>query len=491
MFFRGMEAKDLQESADCFQNEKSCKFLICDESGGEGRNFQIADYIVHFDLPWSPAALEQRIGRLDRIGRDKERPVKSVVMIPEGTLEEQLFELYRDVFKIFDYSLCGLEIAFEEIQRGIDSALCDDLRYGLMKYKGEFEAIIKRTNEEVEDERYFDQGRYALNEELQKRIGSLIHQFTYDDGKELMDAMLAWTSMAGIRANIEHRYGEQKAPLLTVRTESDTFSMKSMQNALYRPKRMDEIVKRAYTNHMFQGTFSREVAINHENVTFLAPYHPFFDSILDNAMESYRGRSCAMQYKRAPIDWCGFLLTWNVHFNPSKVFEQGFPEEIITIVSRYLPLKQFFTCTPINDASRAISKDAVIEAIRAVNSGGRPEHLGKRGDKDERYKGKRYPIDDFVDKLYPEIWDRWTDRAYESGYKEVVDEMQFEIPYRRAKEDLENLLVANEARYRFYGEDGKKAMIDSQEMVDALLYGLEHPHISLDSMVFYWLKKEE
>ena len=57
--------------------------MICDESGGEGRNFQVADFIVSMDLPWSPALLEQRIGRLDRIGREPGKDVVSIVVHSE------------------------------------------------------------------------------------------------------------------------------------------------------------------------------------------------------------------------------------------------------------------------------------------------------------------------------------------------------------------------------------------------------------------------
>lgn len=490
-FYRDMDAESLQESADAFQEDKNCKFLICDESGGEGRNFQIADYIVHFDLPWSPAVLEQRIGRLDRIGREESRPVKSVVMMPDGTIETQLFEIYRDAFKIFDYSLCGIEIVFEEMQKEIDSALCDDLRYGLSKNKGKFEVLMKETNDEVEDERYFDRGRYALNEQMQSRMDLLIQQFTHDDGKELLDTMMAWTEMAGIGARVEYRYGNQKPPVIGVRTNTENFNLKSMQNALYCPKRMENVVKRAHSNHMFHGTFSREIAVNHENMAFLAPYNPFFDSILDNAMESYRGRSSAMQYRSAPIDWCGLWLTWDVHFNPIKVFEGGWAENLITVVSRYLPLKQFETCMSVTNDSRDISKAMVQDAIQVLREQKKtPQHLGKRGEKEARYRGKKFMIDWFVQTFPLREWLLLTKRAYDSGYKEVVDNLSIEIPYDQAKEDLDNLLVTNEARRRFYGNSGNQTRIISQEMIDALLYGLAHPHISLDSMVLYWLRKE-
>ncbi len=54
--------------------------LLSTECGGEGRNFEFCDRLVLFDLPWDPGVVEQRIGRLDRIGRD--RPTEVVYFRP-------------------------------------------------------------------------------------------------------------------------------------------------------------------------------------------------------------------------------------------------------------------------------------------------------------------------------------------------------------------------------------------------------------------------
>ena len=90
-FGKHMSRADLEDSVYDFQNDPACRVIVCDETGGEGRNFQNAEQVIHLDLPWNANALEQRIGRLDRLGRDPEMDVKSVVMYAEGTIEEQLF----------------------------------------------------------------------------------------------------------------------------------------------------------------------------------------------------------------------------------------------------------------------------------------------------------------------------------------------------------------------------------------------------------------
>lgn len=54
------------------QEEAGAQVLICSEIGSEGRNFQFANQLVMFDLPMNPDLLEQRIGRLDRIGQKRD-----------------------------------------------------------------------------------------------------------------------------------------------------------------------------------------------------------------------------------------------------------------------------------------------------------------------------------------------------------------------------------------------------------------------------------
>ena len=58
--------------------------LVSTECGGEGRNFEFCERLVLYDLPWSPGVVEQRIGRLDRIGRS--RDVSIVVFRPGAGL---------------------------------------------------------------------------------------------------------------------------------------------------------------------------------------------------------------------------------------------------------------------------------------------------------------------------------------------------------------------------------------------------------------------
>ncbi len=112
---RGREAL-LYEDADTieardrlvarFRDPEGPMVLLSGESGGEGRNFQFACQLVCLDLPESPLALEQRIGRLDRLGQH--RPVE-IHVFPSPGEETFLADLYQQVIGIFEEPVGGLD----------------------------------------------------------------------------------------------------------------------------------------------------------------------------------------------------------------------------------------------------------------------------------------------------------------------------------------------------------------------------------------------
>ena len=74
--------------------------LLCTESGGEGRNIQFCNTLINFDVPWNPMAIEQRIGRIDRIGQQRE--VFIFNLVTRGTLEEQVLHLLDEKISMFE-----------------------------------------------------------------------------------------------------------------------------------------------------------------------------------------------------------------------------------------------------------------------------------------------------------------------------------------------------------------------------------------------------
>ncbi|CAA2929342.1 RNA polymerase-associated protein RapA [Arsenophonus endosymbiont of Bemisia tabaci Q2] len=82
--------------------EQGAQVLLCSEIGSEGRNFQFANQLVMFDLPFNPDLLEQRIGRLDRIGQN--RDIQISVPYLENTAQAILLRWYHEALDAFEYT---------------------------------------------------------------------------------------------------------------------------------------------------------------------------------------------------------------------------------------------------------------------------------------------------------------------------------------------------------------------------------------------------
>ena len=78
----------------------SVPILLCSESGGEGRNLQFCNSLINFDIPWNPMAIEQRIGRIDRIGQTREVFVFNLATA--GTIEDHVLHILDEKINMFE-----------------------------------------------------------------------------------------------------------------------------------------------------------------------------------------------------------------------------------------------------------------------------------------------------------------------------------------------------------------------------------------------------
>ena len=106
------------EVAD-FRRPDGPSILVSTEAGGEGRNFEFCRRLVLFDLPTDPAAVEQRIGRLDRINRTV--PVEIVYFRPPGGFLRELVALYETI-GLFTAPLGGLERSLAHVEAAVRKA---------------------------------------------------------------------------------------------------------------------------------------------------------------------------------------------------------------------------------------------------------------------------------------------------------------------------------------------------------------------------------
>jgi SNF2 family DNA or RNA helicase len=98
VFHGGLSRMEKEAAIEQFRN--SARVLLCTESGSEGRNLQFAHGLCNFDLPWSPMKIEQRIGRLSRIGQQCDVHVFNLVAA--GTVEAGVLHLLEAKLGMFE-----------------------------------------------------------------------------------------------------------------------------------------------------------------------------------------------------------------------------------------------------------------------------------------------------------------------------------------------------------------------------------------------------
>lgn len=86
-----MDLSERREAVEQFRGEM--QVLICTDAGGEGLNMQFANVIFNYDLPWNPMRVEQRIGRVDRIGQTRE--VRALNLVLENSVEARVYEVWQ------------------------------------------------------------------------------------------------------------------------------------------------------------------------------------------------------------------------------------------------------------------------------------------------------------------------------------------------------------------------------------------------------------
>lgn len=102
-FHENLSIIDRDKAAAYFsEKEEGAQVLICSEIGSEGRNFQFSHHLVLFDLPLNPDLLEQRIGRLDRIGQKHTIEIHVPYLL--GSAQEFLFRWYQEGINLFEKS---------------------------------------------------------------------------------------------------------------------------------------------------------------------------------------------------------------------------------------------------------------------------------------------------------------------------------------------------------------------------------------------------
>ncbi|MEK6838359.1 MAG: helicase-related protein, partial [Candidatus Thermoplasmatota archaeon] len=113
LYHGGLPPWEKEASVRAFQERN--RVFLSTEAGGEGRNLQFCNTVVNFDLPWNPLKIEQRIGRVHRLGQTRE--VYIVNLWAKDTVEEYVIELLDRKINMFHLVVGELDLILGNLDR--------------------------------------------------------------------------------------------------------------------------------------------------------------------------------------------------------------------------------------------------------------------------------------------------------------------------------------------------------------------------------------
>ncbi len=258
-----------------FRRQDGPPVLVSTECGGEGRNFEFCTRLVLFDLPWDPMVVEQRIGRLDRIGRTQ--PVEIVYFRPPRGLGRLIAEVYERL-GLFREPLGGLQ----QQLRGVRDALVRAALSGAEGYEDRrFRRALeraRRARDRVAEAAFHELHREPYRPEMAEGILARIPP----DLEELTEQVVV-TACERLGLHVERQRG------------AATYSIELGRHALV------ENLPGVPAGASFVGSFDREEAVAREELDFFASGHPLVEGVLAQLEESPLGRAAFLDV-RMPQD---------------------------------------------------------------------------------------------------------------------------------------------------------------------------------------------
>jgi ATP-dependent helicase HepA len=273
-----------------FRDPDGPRVLLCTEVGGEGRNFQFAHHLVHYDLPWSPSVVEQRIGRLDRIGQ--QHPVEIHVFDLPGTFAADVLRLLDEAVGVFGETVGGLDAVLEEVEpRLAELALTspqerDAYTQTLTQRVQEARAQVRRAYDPLLDLRSADRpGVEALVTRAAERIG-----LEEAEGSSVEEAL--WSIARDLDERLEETVTEL-ARKVGIGVDTDE-QVEAFQCAFHFGHALNVEALPGLDIHQDRtvlGTFWRDTAVEQEEVEYFATGHPIVESLFGFLRDGPFGRS--------------------------------------------------------------------------------------------------------------------------------------------------------------------------------------------------------
>jgi ATP-dependent helicase HepA len=247
-----------------FREPEGPSLLVSTECGGEGRNFEFCRRLVLFDLPWKPATVEQRIGRLDRIGRRV--PVEIVYFQPPDGLARDVVRLH-DAIGLFREPTAGLdpqlgrvEAAIEEVAADVAASLTAE---GVDALLSDARAARTRIRDAAYQQLHHDPYLASMADGILSRVPS---------GLDALNEQVVTTACARLGFAVERTRGR--------RGYSIEFGAGALVDSL----------PGVSAGSTWVGSFDREEAVDDESLDFFASGHALVEGVFAHFDDSPLGR---------------------------------------------------------------------------------------------------------------------------------------------------------------------------------------------------------
>ena len=255
MFHEGMSLLERDQAAAYFAEDSyGAQILLCSEIGSEGRNFQFASDLILFDLPANPDVLEQRIGRLDRIGQENRIQIHVPYLV--GTAQERMFRWYNEALNIFS----NISPTAQTLQENFIM----DLKDCLLADKGPaFEELLEAVSVQ----------REALEAELQSGRDRLLE---YNSCRPIVAQEIV--------SALEDYDDNTTLPMFMKRFMASTnidFDEQSNGTVIIKPTDQMQVQGLTLDEEGMTATFYRDQAQIREDAQYLTLEHPFTESVME------------------------------------------------------------------------------------------------------------------------------------------------------------------------------------------------------------------
>jgi ATP-dependent helicase HepA len=270
LFHEGLTLLQRDRHAAFFAEPEGARILICSEIGSEGRNFQFARHLVLFDLPADPELLEQRIGRLDRIGQTA--LIRIHVPYVTGTASEVLARWYDEGLNAFEKNPHGASEIAQSLEKNLH-ALCEKFDSAkLDQFIRETRDLSARVTKKLE--RGHDR-LLELNSCKTERAAELVARIREADADETFEAFFV--------SLLDH-FGVQVEEL-------------AARSYILKPGHLITDQFPAIPEDGMSVTFDRTRALSREDLVFMSWDHPLVRSTFDLLLGSESGNASFAVWK--------------------------------------------------------------------------------------------------------------------------------------------------------------------------------------------------